>query len=54
VTALVDTVVDRALSFFFGPSAIRSPWDPQSRVDKSRRESGSSGNAEQEGRKELE
>lgn len=34
VTALVDTVVDRALSFFFGSSAIRSPWDPSARIER--------------------
>ena len=28
VDELIDTVVDRALSFFFGPDAIRKPWSP--------------------------
>ncbi len=29
VDDLVDTVVDRALAFFFGPTAIRSQWKPE-------------------------
>lgn len=29
VTSLVDTVVDRALSFFFGADVIRSRWAPR-------------------------
>lgn len=46
VTALVDTVVDRALSFFFGAGAIRTPWNPA--VARRSREDARSGPVEDE------